>query len=219
MGIAKPPSTMDLRVANRASSQDMISSVAGAAQDFQLVFDYLPTYLPGISKSYNVMSGISLGGHTTWRIAVSEAAARAQVHGLIPIVGSPNLTALLLDRLQVDTSKLSVATEDLYKVPYAELSSLMTEEQRQRWPQSLSELVSRLDRETNVNFPKNIPILIQNGKEDPLVPDRFTAPWVQKRKAEGYTNVEYFAQENTGHACTKGMVANMSNFLVKLFAA
>lgn len=196
----------------------MFSSVSGSAHDFQLVFDYLPTYLPGISRSYNVMSGISLGGHTTWRIAVSEAAAQGQVHGLIPIIGSPHLTALLLDRLRVGTSNLNTAAEDLYKVPYGQLSPFMTEDQRQRWPQTLSELVSRLDRETNENFPQDIPMLIQNGELDTSVPDKFTSPWVQKRKAEGYTNIEYFVQGNTGHTCTKEMVANISNFLVKLFA-
>jgi fermentation-respiration switch protein FrsA (DUF1100 family) len=192
----------------------MLSVISGAAQDFDLLIDYLPTYLPQFNKFYNIMSGMSLGGHTSWRLGTNSS---SKLHGLAIIIGSPNMAALLLNRLGVDSNVLSPLADDIYKIPYDTLSGLLTEEQRRRWPRALHDLVAELDRNTAEKFPKDVPTYILNGKLDPLVPDRFTEAWVAKRKAEGYTNLDHFAQENTGHTCTQVMVGNIADWLVKLF--
>lgn len=195
----------------------MISIVSGNAQDVELLIDYLPAYLPEFKRFYNVMSGVSLGGHTSWRIATSSLATKGKLHGLAIIIGCPNLSALLLSRLGVNLDALNVPIAEVYTVPYDNLSTVLTESQRQRWPRALSELIAGLDRETDERFPRDIPTYILNGKHDALVPNKYAEPWVEKRRAEGYSNIEYFVQEKTGHTCTKQMVDNVSQWLIRLF--
>ncbi|CRG91271.1 hypothetical protein PISL3812_08319 [Talaromyces islandicus] len=199
---------------NEFHAQDMLSIISGSAQDFDLLIDYLPTYLPQFKKFYNIMSGMSLGGHTSWRLGTNSS---SKLHGLAIVIGSPEMAALLLNRLGVDANALSALGDDLYKIPYDTLSQVLTEEQRRRWPRALHGLVAELDRNTAENFPRDVPTYILNGKLDPLVPDRFTEAWVAKRKDEGYANLDHFAEENTGHACTQVMVDNIASWLVKLF--
>lgn len=43
--------------------------IDGSRQDFKLIMDFVPAYLPDCARIYNIMGGISLGGHTAWRIA------------------------------------------------------------------------------------------------------------------------------------------------------
>lgn len=192
----------------------MLSVISGSAQDFDLLIDYLPTYLTQFNKFYNIMSGMSLGGHTSWRLGTNSS---SKLHGLAIMIGCPNLAALLLNRLGVDSNALSSLADDLYKTPYDTLSELLTDEQRRRWPRALHDLVAELDRNTAEKFPKDVPTYILNGKLDPLVPDRFTEAWVAKRKAEGYSNLDHFAQDNTGHTVTQAMVDKITGWLVKLF--
>ena len=78
---------------------DLVSMISGSAQDFKLVLDYLPAYLPRFSKFYNIMAGVSLGGHTAWRI--SSLASPGQIHAYCIVVGSPRISDLLVDRLGI----------------------------------------------------------------------------------------------------------------------
>ncbi|EED18632.1 conserved hypothetical protein [Talaromyces stipitatus ATCC 10500] len=205
---------------NESHAQDMLSSISGGAHDYELLIDYLPTYLTEFNNFYNFMSGISLGGHTSWRIATSSVAQRGKLHGLAIIIGCPKLTSLLLARLGVDleatASKFDVSEDLIHIIPYDKLSTILTEEQQRRWPRALANLVTEMDRVTEQAYPRNIPTYILNGRLDPLVPDKFTAQWVKQRKTEGYQNIEYLAQENTGHACTNQMVDNVSGWLVRM---
>ncbi|KAH8703500.1 Alpha/Beta hydrolase protein [Talaromyces proteolyticus] len=213
--VVTPKSNQAWTNGNVTHAQDMIGAVSGSAQDIELLINYLPTYLPQFDKFYNVVSGVSLGGHTSWRVGTD---ANSKLQGLAIVIGSPNLTGLLLSRLGVKIGELSVPEDELYTVPYDKLSPVLTEEQRRRWPRALSELIAELDRNTAEKFPRNVPTYILNGKLDPLVPDRFTKAWVAKRRDEGYANIDYFVQENTGHTCTDVMVDNIAQWLVKLFS-
>lgn len=67
--------------------------IEGSAQDFKLIMDFIPAYLPDCARIYNIMGGISLGGY-------------GRFHGFAMFVGSSNLTSLLLSRLgiQIDVS-------------------------------------------------------------------------------------------------------------------
>ncbi|KAL3706944.1 hypothetical protein TMatcc_007957, partial [Talaromyces marneffei ATCC 18224] len=212
---------MDWTEGNESHAQDMLSVISGSAHDYELLIDYLPTYLPEFNRFYNFMSGISLGGHTSWRVATSPVAQRGKLHGVAIIIGCPKLTSLLLSRLGVDleaaAQKFSVPIDLIYTISYDKLSTILTDQQRQRWPRALAELAASLDRVTEQSYPRDIPTYILNGKLDPLVPDKFTAQWVkQRREVDKYDNIEYFVQENTGHTCTNQMVDNVSRWLAGL---
>lgn len=168
------------------------------------------------------MSGISLGGHTSWRVATSSVAQKGKLHGVVIIIGCPKLTSLLLSRLGVDLEaaarEFSVPLDLVHTISYDKLSKILTDEQRQRWPRAVAELTTSLDQVVEQSYPNDIPTFILNGKLDPLVPDKFTAQWVKQRSIERYDNIEYFVQENTGHTCTNEMVDNVSKWLVKLLS-
>jgi pimeloyl-ACP methyl ester carboxylesterase len=157
------------------------------------------------------MAGVSLGGHTAWRIA----ALVPDVEAFSMTVGCPNLTALMLSRLGVEPEKLGATANELYKVPYDNLARVLDDTQKIRWPRRLHEIASAQDRKIAEQFP-NIPLLLMGGKQDRLVPVKFTVPWVEKRS--GSPNVEFFVQDNTGHSCTKEMVFKLAVWLGDIFA-
>ncbi|KAJ5708968.1 hypothetical protein N7493_010302 [Penicillium malachiteum] len=194
---------------NENHAMDLVSMISGSAQDFKLVLDYLPAYLPQFSRFYNIMAGVSLGGHTAWRIA--SLITPGQFHAYAMVVGCPDLSALLLDRLGVDPAPTKKAVLD-----YEELE--MSPTQRGRWPRPLAEMVHCDDRKVANEFPENVPLLLCNGVHDKLVPAKYTAAWVHaRRKKQGLTrskqDIRFFVQENTGHSCTKEMVAMMAVWL------
>lgn len=219
-------------------SIDVLSIISGSAQDFKLVLDYLPAYLPQFTCFYNIMAGVSLGGHTAWRMA---SLASDQLSGLAIVVGCPSLSSLLLSRLGIDATALDTTSEELDGVSYEQLESVMNEQQRRRWPKPLAEIVREGDRKVSEEFPTQIPVLLCNGVDDRLVPARYTAHWVGKRRImrNGNRNVKknekppspvtlgegeaeqekvtFFVQENTGHSCTKEMVAMTAAWIGGIF--
>jgi pimeloyl-ACP methyl ester carboxylesterase len=190
---------------------DLLSLIDGSALDFQLLISYLPAYLPQFTRLRTVMAGVSLGGHTAWRMA----ALVPDIEAFSMTVGCPNLTALMLSRLGIDSKKLGTTANELYKVPYDDLAQVLDDTQKRRWPRRLHEIASGQDRKIAEEFP-DVPLLLMGGKQDPLVPVKFTAPWVEKRS--GNSNVEFFVQANTGHSCTKEMVFKLAVWLGDIFA-
>ena len=194
---------------------DLLSTISGAAQDFKLLLDYLPAYLPQFSRFHNIMMGVSLGGHTAWKM---PALAHGQIEALAIVVGCPSLTSLLVERLGIDAG---VKPDDLRTMPYDDLQAVMTEQQIRRWPRALADLAREADRKTEDEFP-DVPMMLCNGKYDTLVPARHTASWLERRKMrgkEGVSGTEFFVQENTGHSCTKEMVAKIADWLGAMYAA
>jgi len=99
---------------------------------------------------------------------------------------------------------------------------VMTKEQKRRWPKALAQIVQNGDRTVFESFPVDIPLLVCNGKQDPLVPTYFTEKWLDKRQEKVLvkgeeTNVEFFVQENTGHSCTKEMVTMIADWIGNMF--
>jgi pimeloyl-ACP methyl ester carboxylesterase len=199
---------------------DLLSLITGSAQDFKLILDYLPAYLPQFTHFHNIMTGVSLGGHTAWRLA--SLLSPGQVSGFAIVVGCPSLSSLLLARLCIDCGTLGTTVDELDTVPYELLEKVMTEEQRRRWPRALAESVMEGDRKASAEeFPEGVPVLLCNGVEDRLVPARYTARWVERRliNNSGKDDVAYFVQKNTGHSCTKEMVAMIATWIGELFEA
>ena len=129
--------------------------IEGSAQDFKLIMDFIPAYLPDCARLYNIMGGISLGGHTAWR---SASLALGRFHGFAIVVGSPNLTSLLLSCLgiQIDVSGIDT-------LEYKKLYKLMNPQQRRMWPHTLDKLVREGDRVVAESLLTDVPILLCNG--------------------------------------------------------
>ncbi|QGI82409.1 unnamed protein product [Fusarium fujikuroi] len=205
---------------NKNHGIDLMSMVSGSAQDFKLILDYLPAYSPRFRNFHNIMLGVSLGGHTAWRMA---SVAPGQFEAFAIVVGCPNLTSLLLSRLGLDAVTFGVDQDELDKVPYDELEKVMSEEQRRRWPRALAELVREGDRMARDEFPRTVPLLMCNGKHDALVPTGFSESWLTRRKMAmngefaAKSKARIFIQDNTGHSCTKEMVAIIADWIGDLY--
>ncbi|KAM0263710.1 hypothetical protein ACHAQJ_001024 [Trichoderma viride] len=206
---------------NENHAADLISMISGATQDFKLVLDFLPAYFPQFNRLHNIMLGVSLGAHTAWRMA---SAAPGQFEAFGMVVGCPNLTSLLLERLGIDAAAVGVKGEELEKVSYEQLEKVMNEQQRRRWPRALAELVREGDKKIYEEFPAHLPLFMCNGEYDKLVPSRYTSSWVERRKAmlsgsmaPEESKTRLFVQENTGHSCTKEMVAMLADWLGDLY--
>ena len=199
---------------------DILSTISASAQDFKLILDYLPTYFPQFTNFHNIMLGISLGGHTAYRLA--SLLSPHQIQGFAIVVGCPTIGSLLLSRLGLDASALGTTVSELGSVSYERLEGVMTKEQKRRWPKALAQIVQNGDRTVFESFPVDIPLLVCNGKQDPLVPTYFTEKWLGKRQEKVLvkgeeTNVEFFVQENTGHSCTKEMVTMIADWIGNMF--
>lgn len=197
-------------------SMDLLSTISGATHDFKLILDYLPCYLPQFTKLHNIMMGVSLGGHTAWRLPA--LLAPGQLSGIIIVVGCPSLTSLLLERLDFDASSVGLDASQLHEASYDMLEAHMTAEQRRRWPRSLANLVRQADLDIEYKFPMDVPMILCNGKYDRLVPAVHTASWLERRQrrqcgGDAAVDTELFVQDNTGHSCTKEMVARIADWI------
>ncbi|TFA98382.1 hypothetical protein CCMA1212_009851 [Trichoderma ghanense] len=206
---------------NENHAIDLISMISGATQDFKLVVDFLPAYLSQFNCLHNIMLGVSLGAHTAWRMAL---AAPGQFEAYAMVVGCPSLSSLLLERLGIDAADVGVMAEELETISYEELEKAMDEQQKRRWPRALAELVRQDDKRLFVEFPSELPLFLCNGEYDKLVPARYTTSWLQRRNKMLQRNVmsehgkaRHFIQKNTGHSCTKEMVAMLAEWLGILY--
>jgi pimeloyl-ACP methyl ester carboxylesterase len=200
---------------------DLMSTISGSAQDFKLIMDYLPTYFPQFTRFHNIVFGISLGAHMAYRLA---SLAPDQIEAFAIVVGCPTIASLLLGRLGIDATALNTTPAELGNVSYDRLLDVMNDEQRRRWPRALAEQISEADRNVFEEFPTDLPLMLCNGKLDPLVPQFYTAEWLEKRRNYGVSvgqedNVKFFVQENTGHSCTKEMIAMIAAWLGDMFEA
>ncbi|CAK7219809.1 hypothetical protein SEUCBS140593_004017 [Sporothrix eucalyptigena] len=230
-----PDANRTWSVGNERHAIDLLSLIDGGVYDFKLVMDYLPMYLPQFGRLHNVMAGVSLGGHTAWRL--STLVAPGTVAGYTMVVGCPNLTSLLVGRLGVTQEQLEGTDDDtrLDLVEYDRLEKLLDDQQKRRWPRALAEQVRQQDRQIAGSFPADTPLLLCNGAQDDLVPARYTAAWAKARGVLPTDDVirkptvagqdpkppliDLLIQDNTGHSCTKEMVARIAVWLGDLFAS
>ncbi|KAH7136273.1 Alpha/Beta hydrolase protein [Dactylonectria macrodidyma] len=159
---------------NPRHAQDMLSMMDGIVADVQTIITFLESYVEGLfTPTKFIVTGVSLGGHATWDILARDD----RVNNGIIIVGSPNLTDMLRERLDKYKSTRDGATG-------------ATE-----WPKSIENLY--LARDKSLEGISGKEFLILNGAIDPLVPAKFTLPWVQNFGANNKVTV--FEQEDNGH--------------------
>jgi hypothetical protein len=199
---------------------DLLSTISGSAQDFKLILDYLPTYFPRFTTFHNILLGISLGGHMAYRLA--SLLSPNQIQGFAIVVGCPTIGSLLLSRLGLDSSALGTTVSQLGDISYDKLEMVMTKEQRRRWPRALANIIQQGDNSIYEGFPRDVPLLVCNGIQDPLVPTYFTEKWLERRRVNEVSkgkdgNVEFFVQDNTGHSCTKEMVTMIADWIGNIF--
>ncbi|OGM45378.1 hypothetical protein ABOM_005623 [Aspergillus bombycis] len=158
---------------NQKHAHDMLAMIDGNVFDIQTVMKYLKVYTGDqFTTTEFVMSGLSLGGHTAWDVLSKVDGIKAA----IIIVGSPNLTDLLTERLgdAVDSKDGTGST---------------------KWPKSISAMYKARDQCLEQINGKHI--LILNGALDMLVPSKFTLPWVERHGSRNDVSFNVF--DNTGH--------------------
>lgn len=188
---------------NTTHGMDMASIIDGSVQDAVMIMNYLPSYVPGYTFR-NFATGISMGGHSCYRIAIS---APDKFEGIIPILGCPDLTSLLLNRL------LSRKAEcQFYEKNYSELG--MKADQLEKWPKSFHAYLSSQDREVADNLPLHIKVFALFGKEDKLVPVEFSKAALKTFEKDG-NQVQIYTEPGTGHNTTEPMLNLVIDSLAK----
>ncbi|ORX39436.1 hypothetical protein BD324DRAFT_607725 [Kockovaella imperatae] len=201
---------------NETHASDLISVIDGSATDYQVVMSHLPSYLPQqFDYVKNVFMGVSLGAHTAYRVSQLSPS----IDGYITVVGCPSLSSLLLSRLGVLPSTCNVRPSEMDKVDYSTLKRIMSPDQLRKYPKNLARILSSQDEAIFEHFPRNVPVLMCGGKLDPLVPTLLTVDWLDRRgTASSDDKTTLFVQENTGHSCTKEMVAMAAKWIFTNFS-
>ncbi|KAK1822514.1 hypothetical protein LTR12_003077 [Friedmanniomyces endolithicus] len=78
---------------NPTHGPDMFNTFSGTASDISLLIGQLPQYLP-YKIDEHICGGVSLGGHATWQLLLTEPRIRA---GLV-VIGCPDYVRLMRDR-------------------------------------------------------------------------------------------------------------------------
>ncbi|KAH7160468.1 Alpha/Beta hydrolase protein [Dactylonectria estremocensis] len=178
---------------NPRHAQDMLSMMDGIVADVQTIITFLESYVEGLfTPTKFIVTGTSLGGHVAWDILARDD----RVNNGIIIVGSPNLTDMLVERLDRYTSTTDGVTGS------------------KEWPKSIEKLYLARDKRLEEISGKEF--LILNGAIDPLVPAKFTLPWVQKFGANN--KVTLVEQEDNGHWVSLQMMEKMVNWVMEALA-
>ncbi|KAF9892248.1 hypothetical protein FE257_002025 [Aspergillus nanangensis] len=176
----------DWRGGNPKHAQDMLSTMDGIVVDARIVMKFLRSYVEDrFVPTQFIISGMSLGGHTAWNMLADEPRVTA---GVI-IVGSPNLTDMMAERLHAVESDGSIDAG--------------------RWLLSIQTLYR--DRDESVAAIEGKEMLIMNGALDKLVPSKYTDPWVEKYSDRNH--VEFYVYENTGHYVSFEMIETVTRWV------
>jgi len=154
---------------------------------------FLESYVDGLFRPTEfIATGLSLGGHVTWDVLAKDP----RVSKAVIIVGSPDLTSLLLDRLggYHTVSSVPAGTKE--------------------WPKSIERLY--LARDESVKTVSGKRILILNGAIDPLVPSKFTHDWVDSFASNN--DVTFIEQEDTGHWLSCQMMEKIIDWTLQALA-
>ncbi|OVF10390.1 hypothetical protein EJF18_20884 [Clavispora lusitaniae] len=204
---------------NDTHAMDMMSCIEGTIYDLKLIMDYLPSYLNLDAllheswkerdlkfKFCNILSGYSVGAHVVIRFANRYADLVSIIN---PNIGCSDLTSLLVNRLK-GTSDYS---KKLLYFNYEELG--LTEEQKQKYPESLHLHVSREDIEIMESFPfRSVKMFATFYSDDPIVPSKISTLWADTY-ANSNDSTELYYEEGAIHDITEEMVLQFVKWLSK----
>lgn len=210
---------------NNTHALDMISSIDGNAADLKLIMEYLPSYLNleylidtklktelGTTIQYvNILSGVSLGGHTAIRFASQYPES---VDIINPMIGCNDLSTLLINRLIKTPIDSPDYDKKMFYYNYDELP--LTESQRQvQYPEFFHNYLATEDKKIWEDFPMNkIKLFATFGGKDTLVPPKLSKFWVESYLSTNGDS-ESFTQEDVGHECTPEMIDKFTTWLAK----
>lgn len=202
---------------NNTHGEDILSIIDGTVLDLKLIMEYLPIYLnlelnvPNLRnfefKFNNIISGYSMGGHTTFRFAAKYPEL---VNIINPVVGSCDLSSMLIDRLlQTPTSGIKRFLQE-----YSELK--LNFNQKVLYPRVFHEYLKKTDEEIFDQFPFNQIKMFASfdAKPDSLVPFSYSKTFCEMYKANNPDTV-VFVQDGVDHDVTIEMLNNFTDWLVQ----
>jgi len=184
---------------NERHALDMYAIQMGTASDVSFLIDFLPPYLfPSGEREVHewMLSGISLGGHSTWIVLRDEP----RVNIGVPIIGCPEYLSLMGPRAQA--SGLTVTPPHF---PASFIDYVKTHD-----PSSAE--VSSDDPSQNPFIGKHI--LVLSGADDQLVPWSASKKFVDALQVGNGTK-KVVVEERAGHECTPRMVQTLASFVWK----
>lgn len=209
---------------NVTHALDMISMIDSYVEETKLIMDSLQAHLnvdhhlpPSDEKEaedenrvkfFNIISGVSLGAHTSIRFA-SKYPKLAQV--INPMVGCSDLSTLLLNRLQ------KIDDQDYKKKFYFNYEELGLDEEQRRdfYPKALHKHVSKQDINIFENLSNSgVKMFASFGADDKLVPAELSRLWVDMYSLNN-TDSQSFTQEHIGHQITIEMIDKFTTWLIK----
>lgn len=162
----------------------------GTVSDIKAVIKFLKVYVEDtFTPTEFAVSGLSLGGHVAWDILANERT----VNAAIAIVGSPNLTDMLVERLSKSNDAIANSVDPT------------------KWPESVARMYQARDQKVAQIEGKKI--LILNGALDTLVPSKFTLPWVEKYGDRN--DVTLCVLEDTGHWLSLEMIGRIVDWVLE----
>ncbi|KDQ15854.1 hypothetical protein BOTBODRAFT_173524 [Botryobasidium botryosum FD-172 SS1] len=185
------------RDGNERHAVDMYTVLDGTARDVSFLIDFLPAYLYPLDEREIVewaVAGVSLGGHSAWVLLKDEPRVKIG----IPIIGCPDLLALMTQRAERNSLKLVP--------PYL--------------PNSLRTYISKhgpagapfASKGPNNPF-LNKSILVLSGAEDRVVPWTCSEDFVKRLEVGERGEKKVIVQAGVGHKLTPEMSIEAAKFI------
>lgn len=168
---------------NKHHFSQMLAAIEQSASEVTTILQFLPAYLPELHGVKHLVSGISLGGHITWYVG-----AKGIADGIAPIIGCPNLPDMFRER---------AAKQDSF-------------EAHEILPTVVMDLATRRKEEIAALRESGTPILALCGKEDTLVPARFTENFFASDRQKNHGLI---IETGAGHEVTPAMVTKLCEWV------
>lgn len=195
---------------------DLVHTLESSVSLLKTVMEFLPFYLnldqyvPKLRDYkfiyHNIVSGMSLGGHITHRFLTRYPGL---VDIAFPIVGSTDISSLLIDRLHEQEHQGAKR----YLQEYSELG--FNDKQKKLYPKQFHDYLRAIDEQVFDKFPVGkVKLFAAYGEQDKLVPPVYSKLFIQLQKLQDPDN-DYFVQEDAGHEVTKEMIDKFVEWVVK----
>lgn len=202
---------------NNTHGEDILSIIDGTVLDLKLIMDYLPIYLnlelnvPNLKqfnfKFNNIISGYSMGGHTTFRFASRFPELVSIIN---PVVGSSDLSSLLIDRLlQTPASGIKRFLQEYDEIGFGFNNKVL-------YPKVFHEYLKVTDDAIFEQFPfSSIKMFASfDAKPDSLVPYSYSKTFCEMYKVNN-PDTEIYVQDGVDHDVTIEMLNNFTDWLLK----